>query len=260
MGRSQQRSSWRSQVRRRRRRHSRRGTCAQRRTPSRKLVPASEQGGARPAKAARPPPPSCATTRPTRSASRPSITTIAKAANAMARQSDYRSYERYSFPVLGGAAHRELARRAGQRAPRLLRGRAPVCDRRARTALHHRRDEQHALPLRVCRHGRRSRRDRRPGRQLLEARLPDPALRNARNRRLAPQRRAGRPPSASASVRGSYSGRSGQGTANVGVIGVALFNERGTNPTWSQEEINRRHQGRSVPRPVCGSAEQLGIS
>ena len=49
------------------------------------------------------------------------------------------------------------------------------------------------------------------------------------------------------SVRGSYASRSGQGDANVGVIGVALFNERGTNPTWSPEEVNRRHNANPFP-------------
>lgn len=49
------------------------------------------------------------------------------------------------------------------------------------------------------------------------------------------------------SVRGSYSNRSGQGSANVGVIGVALFNERGTNPVWTPEELNRRQQADPFP-------------
>lgn len=49
------------------------------------------------------------------------------------------------------------------------------------------------------------------------------------------------------SVRGSYSARSGQGDRNVGVVGVAFFNERGTNPTWTQEEINRRHNADPFP-------------
>jgi hypothetical protein len=49
------------------------------------------------------------------------------------------------------------------------------------------------------------------------------------------------------SVRGSYAQRSGQGDANVGVIGIALFNEKGTNPTWSPEEVNRRHNANPFP-------------
>ncbi|MBI5535014.1 MAG: hypothetical protein HY898_19960 [Deltaproteobacteria bacterium] len=49
------------------------------------------------------------------------------------------------------------------------------------------------------------------------------------------------------SVRGSYANRSGSGDANVGVIGIALFNERGTNPTWTPEEVNRRHNADPFP-------------
>jgi hypothetical protein len=49
------------------------------------------------------------------------------------------------------------------------------------------------------------------------------------------------------SVRGSYASRSGQGDRNVGVIGVALFNEKGTNPRWTQEEIDKRHSADPFP-------------
>ena len=49
------------------------------------------------------------------------------------------------------------------------------------------------------------------------------------------------------SVRGSYSARSGQGDANVGVIGVAIFNEQGTRPTWSPDELQRRHNADPFP-------------
>jgi hypothetical protein len=49
------------------------------------------------------------------------------------------------------------------------------------------------------------------------------------------------------SVRGSYSARSGQGDRNVGVIGVAFFNERGVTPVWTREEIERRHQADPFP-------------
>lgn len=49
------------------------------------------------------------------------------------------------------------------------------------------------------------------------------------------------------SVRGSYSVRSGQGDRNVGVVGVAFFNEAGTSPVWSQDEVNRRHNADPFP-------------
>lgn len=50
------------------------------------------------------------------------------------------------------------------------------------------------------------------------------------------------------SVRGSYSAQSGQGDRNVGVIGLALFQERGTYPTWSDREVERRHQADPFPQ------------
>lgn len=50
------------------------------------------------------------------------------------------------------------------------------------------------------------------------------------------------------SVRGSYSARSGQGDRNVGVIGLALFQERGTYPTWTDREVNRRHNADPFPQ------------
>ena len=49
------------------------------------------------------------------------------------------------------------------------------------------------------------------------------------------------------SVRGSYSSRSGKGDRNVGVIGVAFFNEEGTRPTWTPEELRRRHNADPFP-------------
>jgi len=49
------------------------------------------------------------------------------------------------------------------------------------------------------------------------------------------------------SVRGSYTARSGKGDANVGVIGVAFFNEEGTRPTWTPEELRRRHSADPFP-------------
>jgi hypothetical protein len=51
------------------------------------------------------------------------------------------------------------------------------------------------------------------------------------------------------SVRGSYAGqKSGGDTRNVGVIGVALFNEIGTVPVpWSPEEVQRRREANPFP-------------
>jgi len=49
------------------------------------------------------------------------------------------------------------------------------------------------------------------------------------------------------SVRGSYAERSGQGDQNVGVIGVALFNERGVVPTWGTDDGERRKNANPFP-------------
>ena len=50
------------------------------------------------------------------------------------------------------------------------------------------------------------------------------------------------------SVRQSYASKgSKKDTRNVGVIGVALFHERGTQPVWTQGEVNRRHQADPFP-------------
>jgi len=50
------------------------------------------------------------------------------------------------------------------------------------------------------------------------------------------------------SVRGSYASRSGQGDRNVGVIGIALFQERGSYPVWNEREVYRRHQADPFPQ------------
>jgi len=50
------------------------------------------------------------------------------------------------------------------------------------------------------------------------------------------------------SVRGSYASKKHGTTRNVGVIGVALFHERGTNPIpWTRGEINQRHDANPFP-------------
>jgi hypothetical protein len=49
------------------------------------------------------------------------------------------------------------------------------------------------------------------------------------------------------SVRGSYANQKHGDTRNVGVIGVALFHERGSNPVFSQEEVDRRHDANPFP-------------
>ena len=50
------------------------------------------------------------------------------------------------------------------------------------------------------------------------------------------------------SVRGSYAGQKTGDTRNVGVIGVALFNEVGTTPVpWSAEEVERRRDANPFP-------------
>ena len=50
------------------------------------------------------------------------------------------------------------------------------------------------------------------------------------------------------SVRGSYAGQKTGDTRNVGVIGLALFNEVGTNPVpWSVGEVDRRRDANPFP-------------
>jgi hypothetical protein len=50
------------------------------------------------------------------------------------------------------------------------------------------------------------------------------------------------------SVRGSYAGQKTGDTRNVGVIGVALFNEVGTNPVpWTPDEVQRRRDANPFP-------------
>jgi hypothetical protein len=49
------------------------------------------------------------------------------------------------------------------------------------------------------------------------------------------------------SVRGSYASRAGKGDRNVGVIGIAFFNEEGTRPTWTPDELQRRHSADPFP-------------
>jgi hypothetical protein len=50
------------------------------------------------------------------------------------------------------------------------------------------------------------------------------------------------------SVRGSYAQQKTGDSRNVGVIGVALFNEMGTNPVpWTPDEVNRRRDANPFP-------------
>jgi len=50
------------------------------------------------------------------------------------------------------------------------------------------------------------------------------------------------------SVRGSYAALKTGDSRNVGVIGVAIFNERGTNPfPWTRDEVQRRHDANPFP-------------
>lgn len=50
------------------------------------------------------------------------------------------------------------------------------------------------------------------------------------------------------SVRGSYANQKHGETRNVGVIGIALFHERGTNPfQLSPQEVDRRHDANPFP-------------
>jgi hypothetical protein len=47
-------------------------------------------------------------------------------------------------------------------------------------------------------------------------------------------------------VRESYAAEKYRNTKNVGVIGAAIFNERGTSP-WTNEEVQRRLQAKPFP-------------
>ena len=50
------------------------------------------------------------------------------------------------------------------------------------------------------------------------------------------------------SVRGSYAAQKTGDARNVGVIGVAIFNERGTNPTpWGSDEAQKRRDANPFP-------------
>jgi hypothetical protein len=50
------------------------------------------------------------------------------------------------------------------------------------------------------------------------------------------------------SVRNSYAGQKHGDTRNVGVIGVALFHERGSNPlSFSSDEVQKRHDANPFP-------------
>jgi hypothetical protein len=50
------------------------------------------------------------------------------------------------------------------------------------------------------------------------------------------------------SVRSSYAAQKTGDSRNVGVIGVAIFNERGTNPfPWTADELQRRHDANPFP-------------
>jgi hypothetical protein len=50
------------------------------------------------------------------------------------------------------------------------------------------------------------------------------------------------------SVRGSYAGQKTGDTRNVGVVGVAVFNEVGTNPVpWTPDEVQRRRDANPFP-------------
>jgi hypothetical protein len=50
------------------------------------------------------------------------------------------------------------------------------------------------------------------------------------------------------SVRDSYAAQKHGDTRNVGIIGFAIFNERGTNPLpWTDDEVQRRHDANPFP-------------
>jgi hypothetical protein len=49
----------------------------------------------------------------------------------------------------------------------------------------------------------------------------------------------------------AYSVQMGHGDSNVGVIGVAAFEEKGTQPTYAPDEVTRRQQANPFPGPYA---------
>ena len=59
------------------------------------------------------------------------------------------------------------------------------------------------------------------------------------------------------STNDSYASRRGKGR-NVGVIGVALFQERGTGAHWTAEEVNRRETADPFPNRFAPPPPPVG--
>lgn len=167
-------------------------------------------------------------------------------ANAMAGTSDYRAYDQAVVPAFNGGISVHLKGEQGQVLPGFQAGGRQYVIGEAGTrytiVVHNRSDYRFEAVasvdgLDVV--------DGRPAAYAKRGYILDPraTLEIDGFRRSADTVAAFR----FSSVRESYTAQSGKGTRNVGVIGVALFHERGSSPVWSQGEIDRRHQADPFP-------------
>ncbi len=167
-------------------------------------------------------------------------------ANAMARASDYRSFERGVSPVLGGALTVSLRDDSGRVLAGFFAGGKQYVVGEA--------GQRYVIVLQNNTNYRFEVVASVDGLDVIDG---QPAAFTKRGYLIQPYgsleidgfRRSSDAVAAFrfSSVRGSYSNRTGQGDRNVGVIGVAFFNERGTNPRWTQEEINKRNTADPFP-------------
>ncbi|HOT10346.1 MAG TPA: hypothetical protein PLJ27_06460 [Polyangiaceae bacterium] len=167
-------------------------------------------------------------------------------ANAMARSTDYRSYQQGAVPVLSGAITISLRDDAGRRLDGFYAGGKDYVvgedgmryviviqnNTRFRYECVASVDGLDVIDGRTAAYTKRG--------YLLQ---PHGVLEIDGFRRSADAVAAFR----FSSVRSSYASKSGKGDRNVGVIGIAFFNEEGAQPTWSDEEIQRRHDADPFP-------------
>ncbi|MBI5534682.1 MAG: hypothetical protein HY898_18295 [Deltaproteobacteria bacterium] len=168
-------------------------------------------------------------------------------ANQMARVSDYRSYDRSSYPVYGGMISVSLRDDNGRPYPSFYAGGRTyaIGEPGARYVIHVQNNSGFRFECVASVDG-------------LDVIDGETASYSKRGYVIAPYssleiegfRRSDEAVAAFrfSSVRGSYSARSGQGDRNVGVIGIALFQERGQVPRWSEDEIYRRRSADPFPQ------------
>ena len=168
-------------------------------------------------------------------------------ANQMARVSDYRSYDRGSSPVYGGMINVSLRDDSGRPYPSFNSGGRTfaIGEAGARYVIHVQNNSGFRFECVASVDG-------------LDVIDGQPASYEKRGYVIAPYssleidgfRRSDEAVAAFrfSSVRGSYTARSGQGDRNVGVIGIALFQERGQVPRWSEDEVYRRRSADPFPQ------------